>query len=70
MQILGLRWAERASELRPRLGIQLQETELPDKLTVEEIVKEPEMVGERMRSNCAVDMNKMGLEVISFTITR
>ncbi len=37
-------------------------------LTVEEIVKEPEMVGERMRSTCADDMNKMGLEVISFTI--
>src|SRR5881392_1135951 len=37
-------------------------------LTVEEIVKEPEMVGDRMRSNCATDLNKMGLEVISFTI--
>ena len=37
-------------------------------LTVEEIVKEPEMVGDRMRSTCADDMNKMGLEVISFTI--
>jgi flotillin len=37
-------------------------------LTVEEIVKQPEMVGERMRSTCADDINKMGLEVISFTI--
>src|SRR5246127_53884 len=37
-------------------------------LTVEEIVKQPEMVGDRMRSTCAADMNKMGLEVISFTI--
>ena len=37
-------------------------------LTVEEIVKEPEMVAERMRSNCAPDLSKMGLEVISFTI--
>jgi flotillin len=37
-------------------------------LTVEEIVKQPEMVGERMRSTCAEDINKMGLEVISFTI--
>ena len=37
-------------------------------LTVEEIVKQPEMVGERMRSTCADDMSKMGLEVISFTI--
>jgi flotillin len=37
-------------------------------LTVEQIVKEPEMVGDRMRSTCAADMTKMGLEVISFTI--
>src|SRR5246127_1508088 len=37
-------------------------------LTVEQIVKEPEMVGDRMRTTCAADMNKMGLEVISFTI--
>jgi len=37
-------------------------------LTVEEIVKQPEMVGDRMRSTCAEDINKMGLEVISFTI--
>src|SRR5205809_2262841 len=37
-------------------------------LTVEEIVKQPEMVGDRMRSTCADDMSKMGLEVISFTI--
>ncbi len=37
-------------------------------LTVESIVKEPEMVADRMRSNVADDMSKMGLEVISFTI--
>src|SRR4030095_16471802 len=37
-------------------------------LTVESIVKEPEMVADRMRANVADDMNKMGLEVISFTI--
>jgi len=37
-------------------------------LTVEEIVKQPEMVGDRMRATCAGDMSKMGLEVISFTI--
>src|SRR5713226_4251337 len=37
-------------------------------LTVEELVKQPEMVGDRMRSTCADDMSKMGLEVISFTI--
>jgi flotillin len=37
-------------------------------LTVEEIVKQPEMVGDRMRATCADDLHKMGLEVISFTI--
>src|SRR6187397_1012765 len=37
-------------------------------LTVEEIVKQPEMVADRMRSTCADDMTKMGLEVVSFTI--
>ena len=37
-------------------------------LTVEQIVKEPEMVADRMRANVAEDMAKMGLEVISFTI--
>jgi flotillin len=37
-------------------------------LSVEQIVKEPEMVADRMRSTCAEDLSKMGLEVISFTI--
>ena len=37
-------------------------------LSVEQIVKEPEMVGDRVRNTCADDMTKMGLEVISFTI--
>src|SRR6202171_1949308 len=37
-------------------------------LTVEEIVKQPEMVGDRMRGTCASDLDKMGLEVLSFTI--
>src|SRR5580698_4371392 len=37
-------------------------------LTVVQIVKEPEMLGERMRATCAEDMSKMGLIVVSFTI--
>jgi len=37
-------------------------------LTVEQIVKEPEMVAGKMRSTCAEDLSKMGLEVVSFTI--
>ena len=34
--ILGLRWATDERELRERLGVQLQETQLAEKLTVEE----------------------------------
>jgi flotillin len=37
-------------------------------LTVEQIVKQPEMVADRMRANVADDVQKMGLEVVSFTI--
>ena len=37
-------------------------------LTVEQIVKQPEMVADRMRGNVAEDVAKMGLEVVSFTI--
>lgn len=37
-------------------------------LTVEQIVKEPDMVAGKMRSTCADDLSKMGLEVVSFTI--
>ena len=39
VQVLGLRWASDAAALRPRLGIQLQETQLADKLTVEETLR-------------------------------
>jgi ABC-2 type transport system ATP-binding protein len=39
VEVLGLRWDRDAHALRTRLGIQLQETELPDKLTVEETVR-------------------------------
>lgn len=37
-------------------------------LTVEQIVKEPEMVAAKMRQTVAEDLTKMGLEVVSFTI--
>jgi ABC-2 type transport system ATP-binding protein len=39
VELLGLRWDRNESELRQRLGIQLQETQLADKLTVEETVR-------------------------------
>ncbi len=37
-------------------------------LTVEGIVKDPETIGQSMRNTCAEDLNKMGLEIVSFTI--
>ena len=39
VDVLGLRWADHQGELRQRLGIQLQETQLGDKLTVEETLR-------------------------------
>ena len=39
IEVLGRRWSHHAEELRQRLGIQLQETQLPDKLTVEETLR-------------------------------
>jgi ABC-2 type transport system ATP-binding protein len=39
VELLGRRWATDASGLRQRLGIQLQETQLADKLTVLETVR-------------------------------
>ena len=37
--LLGLSWKTEAKELRHRIGIQLQETQFPDKLTVEETLR-------------------------------
>jgi ABC-2 type transport system ATP-binding protein len=39
VEVLGLRWATDASRLRQRLGIQLQETQLSEKLTVAETLR-------------------------------
>ena len=39
VELLGLSWASNANELRQRIGIQLQETQFPDKLTVEETLR-------------------------------
>ena len=39
VEVLGLRWASDAQALRQRLGIQLQETQLSDKLTVFETLQ-------------------------------
>ena len=39
VELLGMNWAADAAELRQRIGIQLQETQFPDKLTVEETLR-------------------------------
>ena len=39
VQLLGLEWKNNATELRHRIGIQLQETQFPEKLTVEEVLR-------------------------------
>ncbi len=39
VELLGLRWTSDEEELRQRIGIQLQETQFPDKLTVEETLR-------------------------------
>ena len=39
VELLGLNWRAGANELRQRIGIQLQETQFPDKLTVEETLR-------------------------------
>jgi ABC-2 type transport system ATP-binding protein len=37
--LLGMQWNQHANELRQRIGIQLQETQFPDKLTVAELLR-------------------------------
>jgi ABC-2 type transport system ATP-binding protein len=39
VELLGLNWATGEKRLRQRIGIQLQETQFPDKLTVEETLR-------------------------------
>lgn len=39
VEVLGLQWSKGADELRQRLGIQLQDTQLSEKLTVQETVR-------------------------------
>jgi ABC-2 type transport system ATP-binding protein len=39
VEVLGLSWQTDANELRQRIGIQLQETQFPDKLKVEETLR-------------------------------
>jgi ABC-2 type transport system ATP-binding protein len=39
VELLGLNWAKGEDKLRQRIGIQLQETQFPDKLTVDETLR-------------------------------
>jgi ABC-2 type transport system ATP-binding protein len=39
VEVLGLNWRTGGAELRQRIGIQLQETQFPEKLTVEETLR-------------------------------
>jgi ABC-2 type transport system ATP-binding protein len=39
VELLGLNWRTGAEELRQRIGVQLQETQFPDKITVEEVLR-------------------------------
>ncbi len=65
-QFLSMEYTEMQSLIRLVMEGHLRG--ITGQLTVESIVKEPEMVADRMRANVAEDMAKMGLEVVSFTI--
>jgi ABC-2 type transport system ATP-binding protein len=39
VSLLGLSWQTSAADLRQRIGVQLQETQFPEKLTIEEILR-------------------------------
>ena len=39
VEVLGMRWEKDGDRIRQRLGVQLQESEFPDRATVEEIVR-------------------------------
>jgi ABC-2 type transport system ATP-binding protein len=39
VELLGMNWREHEKQLRQRIGLQLQETQFPDKLTVEETIR-------------------------------
>jgi flotillin len=65
-QFLSKTWDQRQSLIRLVMEGHLRG--IVGQLTVEQIVKEPEMVSEKMRSTSSADLAKMGLEVVSFTI--
>src|SRR5437667_5917696 len=65
-QFLSKRQDERENLIRLVMEAHLRG--IVGQLTVEELVKDPENVGAKMLKTVTPDMDKMGLEVISFTI--
>src|SRR5437879_755722 len=65
-QLLSKRKEERENLIRLVMEGHLRG--IVGQLTVEELVKDPENVGAKMLKTVTPDMDKMGLEVISFTI--
>jgi flotillin len=65
-QFLSKTWDERQGLIRLVMEGHLRG--IVGQLTVEQLVKEPEMVSEKMRGISSADLAKMGLEVVSFTI--
>ena len=65
-QFLSKSWDDRQSVIRLVMEGHLRG--VVGQLTIEQFVKEPEMVSEKMRQTSSSDMAKMGLEIVSFTI--
>lgn len=65
-QFLSKTWEERQALIRLVMEGHLRG--VVGQLTIEQLVKEPEMVSEKMRQTSSSDMAKMGLEIVSFTI--
>jgi flotillin len=66
-QFLRTSPADRESLIR--LSMEGRLRSIVGQLTAEEIVQQPEMVAGRMREDVAVDLDQVGLEVISVTMT-
>ncbi len=65
-QFLSKSWDERQGLIRLVMEGHLRG--VVGQLTIEQLVKEPEMVSEKLRQISSSDMAKMGLEIVSFTI--
>jgi flotillin len=60
-------------EQREELIRQMMESHLRSvvaRLTVEQMMREPERLADQLRDACAVDIDRMGLEIVSFRIKK